>query len=170
LDTGFIAVQSRAGFSNGSHGKSSLHYICHTMKKPGSASPKALYVFLFFIFFLAIFLFSAWLGTVEISLQTVLWSVLGKSDSNLANTLIWDLRIPRFLMGFLAGGCLAVAGQSMQILLRNPLADPYTMGWPMALVWASTWLFWDFCLAFFLPFISFLSGDFWVLLFPFLLF
>jgi iron complex transport system permease protein len=89
---------------------------------------KSVIVFLFCISFLVIFLFSAWQGTVDISLRTVLWSFLGKSGENLANTLIWQVRIPRFFMAFLAGACLSVSGQCMQILLRNPLADPYTMG------------------------------------------
>ncbi len=85
-------------------------------------------LFVFCSCFLGIFLFSAWLGTVDVSWSDVLWSVLGKSEENLANTLIWQVRIPRFFMAFIAGAFLAVAGQVMQILLRNPLADPYTMG------------------------------------------
>jgi iron complex transport system permease protein len=58
----------------------------------------------------------------------VLSVLFGKKEENLANQLIWDVRIPRVLMAFLSGGCLAVAGQCMQILVRNPMADPYTMG------------------------------------------
>lgn len=38
------------------------------------------------------------------------------------------MRFPRFVLALLAGGILAVSGQAMQILVRNPLADPYTMG------------------------------------------
>ena len=86
-------------------------------------------VFLIFLLgFLAILLFSIGLGTVEISWLTVLKSIGSLNDENLANTLIWQVRLPRFFMACLAGGTLAVAGQSMQILVRNPLADPYTMG------------------------------------------
>jgi iron complex transport system permease protein len=47
---------------------------------------------------------------------------------NLASTLIWNVRMPRFFLALIAGGVLAIAGQGMQILVRNPLADPYTMG------------------------------------------
>lgn len=65
---------------------------------------------------------------MDISWQSFFSALVGKNTENIASTLIWDLRIPRFLMALLAGGCLAVAGQSMQILVRNPLADPYTMG------------------------------------------
>jgi iron complex transport system permease protein len=78
--------------------------------------------------FLAILLFSVGLGTVEISWWTVLEALFLQNDENLASTLIWQVRLPRFFLACLAGGTLAVAGQSMQILVRNPLADPYTMG------------------------------------------
>jgi len=78
--------------------------------------------------FLAILLFSIGLGTVQISWWTVLDTLLHQNNENLASTLIWQVRLPRFFLACLAGGTLAVAGQSMQILVRNPLADPYTMG------------------------------------------
>ena len=39
-----------------------------------------------------------------------------------------DLRLPRALAAFAAGGLLALAGALMQVLLRNPLADPYVLG------------------------------------------
>ncbi|HEX8962885.1 MAG TPA: iron ABC transporter permease, partial [Rhodocyclaceae bacterium] len=39
-----------------------------------------------------------------------------------------ELRLPRALAAFATGGLLAVAGAWMQVLLRNPLADPYVMG------------------------------------------
>lgn len=83
---------------------------------------------LFFSFLLAIFLFSARLGTVDVSTQAFLDALRTNNKENLASVLIWELRIPRFLMALLAGGSLAIAGQAMQILVRNPLADPYTMG------------------------------------------
>ena len=39
-----------------------------------------------------------------------------------------NLRLPRALTAFAAGGVLAIAGVLMQVLLRNPLADPFIMG------------------------------------------
>ena len=77
---------------------------------------------------LAIFLFSSRLGTVEISWLSFREALFHYNPENLASVLIWDVRIPRFLLAVLAGGALATAGQAMQILVRNPLADPYTMG------------------------------------------
>jgi iron complex transport system permease protein len=45
-----------------------------------------------------------------------------------ASAVFWQLRLPRVLLGLLAGGSLAVAGASLQTLFRNPLAEPYTLG------------------------------------------
>ena len=42
--------------------------------------------------------------------------------------LVRQLRLPRALAGFACGGLLALAGALMQVLLRNPLADPYVLG------------------------------------------
>ncbi len=42
--------------------------------------------------------------------------------------LLWRLRIPRAAAAFVVGAMLAVAGCLMQVLLRNPLADPYILG------------------------------------------
>ncbi len=43
-------------------------------------------------------------------------------------TIIWQIRFPRVLLGFLIGASLAAAGAAFQGLLQNPLADPYTIG------------------------------------------
>ena len=42
--------------------------------------------------------------------------------------MIWGLRIPRVLLGFIVGASLAVCGVCMQTLVKNKLADPYTLG------------------------------------------
>ena len=56
-----------------------------------------------------------------------IWAGLHGQDT-LAHTIIFDLRIPRILTAFTVGGLLALAGSLMQVLLRNPLADPYVLG------------------------------------------
>ncbi|WP_231597592.1 iron ABC transporter permease [Bacillus sp. SA1-12] len=45
-----------------------------------------------------------------------------------AETIIWEIRYPRVLLAFLVGAALSLAGAAFQGLLRNPLADPYTIG------------------------------------------
>jgi iron complex transport system permease protein len=42
--------------------------------------------------------------------------------------VFWQLRVPRALSAFAVGGSLALSGALMQLLLRNPLADPYVLG------------------------------------------
>jgi iron complex transport system permease protein len=43
-------------------------------------------------------------------------------------TIIFQVRIPRILLGLLVGFALATAGTTMQGLLKNPMADPYIIG------------------------------------------
>ncbi|MFM8541130.1 MAG: FecCD family ABC transporter permease [Nitrospira sp.] len=45
-----------------------------------------------------------------------------------AQLIVVHIRLPRILLGFLVGGCLAAVGVGLQALLRNPLADPYVLG------------------------------------------
>ncbi|PSF14076.1 FecCD family ABC transporter permease [Marinobacter shengliensis] len=70
---------------------------------------------------------SVGIGSVAIAPADVLLVFLGEG-SNLHRTLIFELRLPRTLSAFATGGLLAVAGALMQVLLRNPLADPYVLG------------------------------------------
>ena len=67
------------------------------------------------------------IGSVTIA-PAQLWAALQGEGSALHSTLLWDLRLPRTLAAFATGGLLAVAGALMQVLLRNPLADPYVLG------------------------------------------
>jgi iron complex transport system permease protein len=46
----------------------------------------------------------------------------------MAADVVLSLRLPRALAAFACGGLLALAGALMQVLLRNPLADPYVLG------------------------------------------
>jgi iron complex transport system permease protein len=66
-------------------------------------------------------------GSVPLNVNQV-WDSLGGGGDALAHSLVLDLRLPRALTAFAAGGILAMAGVLMQVLLRNPLADPYVMG------------------------------------------
>lgn len=66
-------------------------------------------------------------GSISLSPYAV-WQALLEQGSGLNQTLVLELRLPRVMAGFATGGLLAVAGALMQILLRNPLADPYVLG------------------------------------------
>jgi len=57
------------------------------------------------------------------------WAALWRNESqDMARALFLDLRLPRALAAFTVGALLAVSGSLMQVLLRNPLADPYILG------------------------------------------
>jgi iron complex transport system permease protein len=66
-------------------------------------------------------------GSLSFSPGEVLGALLGK-DEGMASEVVLNLRLPRALAGFACGGLLALAGALMQVLLRNPLADPYVLG------------------------------------------
>ena len=74
------------------------------------------------------------LGAVTISVTDLVLD-LGRIAIGRANELpteyrmiVFDLRLPRILLGILVGAALSVAGASFQALLRNPLATPDTLG------------------------------------------
>ena len=66
-------------------------------------------------------------GSVSIDAAT-LWSVFTENTTGVAHTLVYELRLPRALSAFAVGGLLALAGTLLQVLMRNPLADPYVLG------------------------------------------
>lgn len=50
------------------------------------------------------------------------------AGKGLESTILWELRFPRLLTAFAVGGLLALAGAWFQVLLGNPLAEPYVLG------------------------------------------
>ena len=66
-------------------------------------------------------------GSVHVPLGDVFSALFGAADS-MSGEVVRSLRLPRALAGFACGGLLALAGALLQVLLRNPLADPYLLG------------------------------------------
>ena len=79
------------------------------------------------IFSAASILFSLLSGSVDITLAEIAGSILS-AETNLNSQVLHQIRIPRTLAAFVTGGLLALSGAIMQVLLRNPLADPYILG------------------------------------------
>lgn len=73
------------------------------------------------------FVVSLAMGSAHVPLTTVL-RLLYSDEVSLSSRIILEIRMPRVLTGFYVGGMLALAGCLMQVLLRNPLADPYVLG------------------------------------------
>jgi len=76
---------------------------------------------------LASFLFSLSSGSVDVGWQELLTAITGDTQG-LADRVVIELRWPRAAAAFTTGALLALAGSLMQVLLRNPLADPYVLG------------------------------------------
>jgi len=76
------------------------------------------------------------IGSVSVPFLT-LFQILGKEVFHLPiaaqpdtmfTNIVMNIRLPRVLLAGLVGASLAIAGAAFQGLLRNPLADPYTLG------------------------------------------
>ena len=66
-------------------------------------------------------------GPAFISPRAVVAGLVGAGDETTV-AIVRQLRLPRALLSFVVGGCLAVTGATLQALIRNPLADPYLLG------------------------------------------
>jgi len=75
----------------------------------------------------AVGLLSVMFGAVSIPASDALRGLFSTSDP-FTRVVVWEIRFPRFLDGILVGAALAVAGTLMQVVTRNPLADPTILG------------------------------------------
>jgi iron complex transport system permease protein len=89
--------------------------------------PLTVAILLLAVLALVIFGLSLTSGSVPLSpgeVAEALWS----GTPTLARDVVHELRLPRALSAFAVGGLLALSGAILQVLLRNPLADPYVLG------------------------------------------
>lgn len=68
------------------------------------------------------------LGPSGISPAEIVRLVFKESTEASAATILFDIRLPRVVLGFAVGGGLSVAGVVLQGMFRNPLVEPYTLG------------------------------------------
>lgn len=66
-------------------------------------------------------------GSADVSFAEMISALRGEAPQQI-QSLVTELRLPRALTAFAVGGLLAVSGVLMQVLLRNPLAEPYILG------------------------------------------
>ncbi|MEW6482942.1 MAG: iron ABC transporter permease [bacterium] len=84
-------------------------------------------IFIGGIAILFISLLSLCIGSYPISLKRIIQVILeGKKTTE--HTILFDLRLPRIILGFACGSSLALSGAILQGLFRNPLVEPYTLG------------------------------------------
>lgn len=83
---------------------------------------------------LVIVFISLFMGRYPITISDVaaiLWGKIsgaGSSQPDIYKTLVWDIRLPRAILGALVGGALAVSGAAFQGLFRNPLVSSGILG------------------------------------------
>ncbi|MBN1622069.1 MAG: iron ABC transporter permease [Endomicrobiales bacterium] len=82
---------------------------------------------LLILFLLTVFL-SLIAGGNEIKAGDVFSSLLNPDTDSVVSTIVWKIRVPRIILGILVGIGLSISGCVLQAILRNPLADPYTLG------------------------------------------
>jgi iron complex transport system permease protein len=66
-------------------------------------------------------------GNTHISIRE-LWNAASGGGEPVIRLVLWEIRLPRLLLGILVGGSLGLAGAAMQGLLRNPLVEPGLLG------------------------------------------
>lgn len=66
-------------------------------------------------------------GPAKLSLSD-LWQSLSGAGSQVTDTILFNIRAPRMVLGAIVGASLAISGACLQGLLRNPLADPGLIG------------------------------------------
>jgi iron complex transport system permease protein len=72
-------------------------------------------------------LLGGWFSLNSGSVPVAVWDAI-QHPQTLNAQVLWELRLPRTLTAFITGALLGIAGTLMQVLLRNPLADPYILG------------------------------------------
>ena len=88
-----------------------------------------LYLPLLFLLAICSLILALLSGSVSIR-WSELWAALAgpQTDLSTQSLMILELRLSRALGAFATGGLLSLAGALMQVLVRNPLADPYVLG------------------------------------------
>lgn len=86
-----------------------------------------IFALLFILLFLS-FIASISLGGSELGVKRAAYLLFHPNSSGIEGDIIWQIRFPRTLLGLLVGAGLAACGAVFQGLLRNPLAEPYTLG------------------------------------------
>ena len=68
------------------------------------------------------------LGPSGLHAGRILRLILGRQGTATEYAILFDIRLPRILLGFAIGGALSLSGVMLQAMFRNPLVEPYTLG------------------------------------------
>lgn len=87
---------------------------------------KRFFLIVLFVFLIVISLANLRFGAVDLSLSEIFNSFIDKESINYQ--IIVNVRLPRIIMGILAGAALSVSGTILQSIMNNPLASPNIIG------------------------------------------
>jgi len=85
------------------------------------------WTFSLIVILLGVVVFSLAVGAVDLPLRKAFF-LLTKGQGTPEYTILFEVRLPRILLGFAVGGGLAISGVILQGMFRNPLVEPYTLG------------------------------------------
>lgn len=107
-----------------------LPYRTALTTRDGDRAPQAKRLFLVLVLgVLAISVLALGTGASDVAVGDMLLTLLrGNALATRDHVVLFDIRLPRLVMGLLTGAALAVSGALMQGLFRNPLADPGLVG------------------------------------------
>jgi len=80
-----------------------------------------------FIILAAVSILSLCTGPASIGIKKIFSLFLNRSIST-EQSIIFNIRLPRIILGLAIGGALSIAGVMLQGMFRNPLVEPYTLG------------------------------------------
>ena len=80
------------------------------------------------LFVVMMFFISVSVGAVSIPIPDIIGTIFGGAGTSLYERIIWNIRIPQALTAIVVGAGLAIAGVTMQSVLRNLLASPFPLG------------------------------------------
>lgn len=140
--------------------------------QPGWRRRLAAWLLPLFCLLVVVVIGSVSVGSADLSVGSV-WKIImsrfmfagsiDKDWTQAAETIVWEIRLPRIVLAVLVGAGLGAAGTAYQGVLRNPLADPYILGVSSgASVGAAAFILfgsgWSIVGSWTLPFVAFLCG------------
>ncbi len=96
------------------------------MHSKRTSIPAHVFILIYLLLCIAVLLLLPWIGAEKLSWEQVLLHLQG--DSTADGLILLRQRLPRILLAIITGGALAMTGAALQVLFRNPLAEPWTLG------------------------------------------
>lgn len=80
------------------------------------------------ILLIVLLLANAMVGSTRLGAKQVLYALFNPGGREMAESIVWNIRLPRLLAAALLGGALAVSGFLLQTFFANPIAGPFVLG------------------------------------------